>query len=501
MMKNHVRAFAVTLTVTVAGLTASAQIPAGYYDSLKGKKGAELKNAVHEVIKKADVLGYGSGSGKTWEGFYTTDRMDDNSVVDRYSNDVRYFGSKGAVPGGMNIEHSFPKSWWGGSNNQAYKDLYNLMPCEQKINSSKSNYPMGKVTAVKTDNGCTKVGTGANGYQLWEPADKWKGDFARGYMYMATTYQNLTWQGTQALQLLKQGAYPTLQEWASKLYLEWARTDVVDRLEVERNEAVSRIQGNRNPFVDFPNLMEYIWGDSIGYAFDPQTTVTTTGYTGGGGTEEPDPDPGVETIFTADFTAGEALCTIENTSLPYDGFTVWRQTADYGWKATAYASDKNNAADASVVTPDISLAGYGGVTLSFSHAANYFKSPSGLLAVEVRCDGQTAVLDGISWPSGNNWTFRESGDISLDAFAGKTVRVAFRYRSTGSEAGTWEVKSMRVSGVRETSGISSAGGEAAVFDPSEPFEAYTVGGSRVSGGKHRGLVIIRQNGHTWKTVR
>ena len=243
LLKTGVVLFAMAMVQTVV-----AQIPDGYYVSLNGKKGAELKTAVHNIIKTAKVLDYGSGSGHTWEGFYTTDRTDDNMVIDRYSNDERYFGSKGSSVSGMNIEHSFPKSWWGGSSNQAYKDLYNLMPSEQKINSSKSNYPMGKVTNVKTDNGCTKVGTGRNGYQLWEPADKWKGDFARGYMYMATAYQNFTWSGTQALQILQQGDYPTLQPWAYTLYIEWAKADKVDAIEIKRNNEVYKIQGNRNPY-------------------------------------------------------------------------------------------------------------------------------------------------------------------------------------------------------------------------------------------------------------
>lgn len=51
-----------------------AQIPEGYYNSLKGKKGAELKTAVYNVIKNAKVLSYGSGSGHTWWGFWQTDR-------------------------------------------------------------------------------------------------------------------------------------------------------------------------------------------------------------------------------------------------------------------------------------------------------------------------------------------------------------------------------------------------------------------------------------------
>ena len=323
--------------ITTAMLTATAaiaQIPQNYYSSLKGKKGAELKTAVHNIIKNATVLKYGSGSGRTWEGFYTTDRLDDGQVVDRYSNDKRYFGNKGQAVSGMNIEHSFPKSWWGGSENQAYKDLYNLMPSEQKINSAKSNYPMGKVNNASTDNGCTKVGTGSNGYKLWEPADKWKGDFARGYMYMATAYQDFTWSGTQALQILQQGDYPTLREWAYTLYIEWAKTDDVDQTEVERNNEVYKIQGNRNPFVDFPNLMEYIWGDSIDYAFDPENTVTTSDYT-----DNPDV-PTEETIYQATFTSETGSFTAKNISEPYSGFEVWTRDTKYGWKGTGYANNR-----------------------------------------------------------------------------------------------------------------------------------------------------------------
>ena len=347
MKKTTISRAIAAIAVAMNTAPSAAQIPAGYYDNLKGKSGAELKNAVHETIKDANVLDYGKGKGHTWEGFYTTDRTADNQVIDRYSNDTRYFGSKGSSVGGMNIEHSFPKSWWGGSENQAYKDLYNLMPSEQKINSAKSNYPMGEVSKATTDNGCTKVGTGSKGYKLWEPADKWKGDFARAYMYMATTYQNFTWKGTQALQILQKGDYPTLQPWAYKLYISWAKTDAPDETETSRNEAVSRIQGNRNPFVDFPNLMEYIWGDSTDYAFDPGTTLCTSEYTPGGEA----PEQG--TIYTAIFTDGTGGCTISNKEVPQDGFEVWRLDNKYGWKGTAFANNTNNAADASVVTPEL----------------------------------------------------------------------------------------------------------------------------------------------------
>lgn len=247
---------------------------AEYASSLKGKKKAELKDALHALMKDATTLSYGNGSNSTWWGFYVTDKDADGYVIDRYSNERRKFTSRGSVPSEMNIEHSFAKSWWGGDKNQAYRDLYNLMPSDSEANSSKSNYGMGIVTNAKHGNGCIKVGTGDNGMNLWQPSSEWEGDFARGYMYMATTYQNLKWQG-EGLKSLQQNNWPTLQKWAYTLYLNWSRTDKVSQVEVNRNNAVSEIQGNRNFFVDYPTLCEYVWGDSTDVAFNPETAITT----------------------------------------------------------------------------------------------------------------------------------------------------------------------------------------------------------------------------------
>lgn len=501
MMRKDFKTAAAIFVMATTALTATAQIPAGYYASLKGKKGAELKNAIHEIIKNAKVLDYGNGNGTTWYGFYSTDQAEDGMVIDRYSNDKRYFGAKGSAVSGMNIEHSFPKSWWGGSKNQAYKDLYNLMPCEEKINSSKQNYPMGKVTTVTTDNGCTRIGTGTNGYQLWEPADKWKGDFARGYMYMATAYQNLTWSGTQANQILTQGDYPTLKEWAYTLYIEWAKTDIVDELEIKRNNEVSKIQGNRNPFVDFPNLMEYVWGDSITYAFDPETTVKADEYIDDGGGDNPDPNE--ENILQVDFTTDGGGFTQNASTLPYEGFNVWRRDNQYGWIATAYYDNSSHDSDASLISPEIDLTEYAGASLSFTHAVNHRSThaPQDVLDVEIICDGQATPLTGFTWPAGNSWAFNNSGDISLDAFAGKKIRVAFHYRSTTAENMQWKIKNISVSGTASTSSIGDVTDRNTGIDFDRKYEMYSPDGRKLDKTiPHSGIIIIRQDGKTIKAV-
>ncbi|MGN1375591.1 MAG: endonuclease [Prevotella sp.] len=486
----------ILMAVVTVCLSLNAQIPLDYYSSLNGKSGSELKTAVHNLIKNATVLSYGSGSGCTWQGFYSTDRAADNSVIDRYSNDVRYFGDEGSSVSGMNIEHSFPKSWWGGTTVQAYKDLYNLMPCESSINSSKSNYPMGTVTTVKTDNGCTKIGTGSNGYQLWEPADKWKGDFARGYMYMATAYQDYTWSGTQALQILQQGDYPTLQEWAYTLYIKWANTDKVDEIEIARNDAVSKIQGNRNPFVDFPNLMEYIWGDSINYAFNIYTTVKSTDYTSGGGSTID------ETIYSELFTKGN---TGDFVPQQLSGsFTVWTQDNTYGWKGTGYDSDNNvkYATEAVLVGPELDLTEYASATLNFNHVIRYFGSNyADVLSVEVWNGDYITKLSDFQWPTNNDWVFVDSGDIPLNAYCGNIVHIAFRYKSDTSYAGTWEIKKMTVTGKRGTTGIDEVANDVKAFDPTMPFKAYSIDGRVVNPDTHKGIMIIKQGNVTLKMMK
>jgi len=254
-----------------------------YYRPVEGLKKSELKTALHELIQPERVLDYGGkGEGYTWSGFVVTDRMPDGTVRDRYSNVVREFNGLNAVEG-MNIEHSFANSWWGHTVNNAYCDLFNLFPSDGTANGRKSNNPIGVVTEMPAfDNGMTRVGKSAS-YRtdslitVWEPADEWKGDFARTYFYMATCYEDYAdfWQTTEGLLMVEKNRYPTLRPWVSNLLLAWSEADPVDDVERERNEAVSGIQGNRNPFVDYPQLASYIWGDSTDYAFYIDRTSTS----------------------------------------------------------------------------------------------------------------------------------------------------------------------------------------------------------------------------------
>ena len=179
---------------------------------------------------------------------------------------------------GLNREHAFPKSWWGGSTGTpAYVDLNHLYPAEAEANQKKSNYPLGEVQLpAPFDNSVTKVGYPVNGQgggakEVFEPADEYKGDFARTYFYMAAAYNNRI--STWSSDMLAGNSYPAYKEWAVNLLLKWSRQDPVSDKETTRNDAVSLHQKNRNPFIDHPELAEYIWGNKKGVAWYANATA------------------------------------------------------------------------------------------------------------------------------------------------------------------------------------------------------------------------------------
>jgi len=270
-MKRFIKNIILIATAAMITSNVNASIPTGYYTSINGKRGQDLKNAVHSLLKKHTVVTYSS----MWYHFPSTDCYPDNPnrVWDMYSNIARYFRGSSSVSG-MNREHSFPKSWWGGTQVDAYTDLNHLYPSDADANMAKNNYPLGEVSTASFNNGVTKVGTpiagqGGGCSTVFEPDDEYKGDFARTYFYMATCYQDYTWRYTY---MVNNTSWLTLNQWSIDLLLKWSRQDPVSDKETARNEAVYIIQNNRNPFIDNPLLAEYIWGTHSGEVFNIDDT-------------------------------------------------------------------------------------------------------------------------------------------------------------------------------------------------------------------------------------
>lgn len=250
-------------------------MPAFYYEDAQGLKDEALKSTLGAIIHCGVRYKYGSGNKKTWDGFYHTDRDTTNNIVlDMYSNETRYFNP--AKPTAsvleLDIEHMFPKSWWGGDINEAYCDLFHLVPADYSANRSKSNHAPGIPSDTTFWNGSFATGSGsAYGLQkVFCPADEYKGDFARAYFYIATCYgDSLQWeQSGDAAKAMTNTHWQEFQPWLRDLLLEWHKMDPVSNKEKQRAIEVNKIQGNRNPFIDYPQLVDYIWGEKQGQSVD-----------------------------------------------------------------------------------------------------------------------------------------------------------------------------------------------------------------------------------------
>ena len=270
------------LLITVACMTAWADIPNGYYANAIGKQDEALMTALEGIIYTHSQLGYNF----LWDCYPYTDAGDDGYYIDMYStskynHDSAHPGGASYVGQGLNREHSFPKSWFGGEVYPMYTDLMMIIPADAYVNQRRSNDPYGvcngsdAITYVNDDLGVTmlgKLGTSTyNGYtqKVYEPDDEYKGDFARIYFYMVTCYKSVVheWPGSDQLDYAANG-YKAFSDWSLQMLMEWHRADPVSPKEIARNEAVYSSkdgnidygQGNRNPFVDHPELAEYIWG-------------------------------------------------------------------------------------------------------------------------------------------------------------------------------------------------------------------------------------------------
>ena len=268
----------------LVGITAWTAIPHGYYNNAVGKHDEGLMTALEGIIYTHTELSY----NYMWTAFDSTDVGLDGYYIDMYStckynHDSYHVGNATYVGQGLNREHSFPKSWFGGEVTPMFTDLTMIIPTDGYVNQRRSNNPYGicagGTTYVNEELGVTmlgKVGKSTyNGYtaNVFEPDDEYKGDFARIYFYMVTCYKSQvgTWPGCGQLDYDSNG-YKAFSDWSLQLLMEWHRADPVSQKEISRNEAVYAQQGNRNPFVDHPELAEYIWGTKQNKTWTGQDT-------------------------------------------------------------------------------------------------------------------------------------------------------------------------------------------------------------------------------------
>ncbi len=270
---------AIIRSFTTANVTG---IPTGYYDAANGLRCAALKTALRDIINSGFVH---RSYSDLWDEYKIGDIQPSelgggNVIWDIYSDDPTGPDPYEFVPGTdqcgsysgegvcYNREHSFPKSWFGGSTGAGPgSDYHHIFPTDGKVNGMRSNYPYGPVGSAtyQSDNG-SKLGSsswsGLSG-TVFEPINEYKGDVARAFLYMVTCYQNSmsSWQHDDPSgDLTMDGTtYPSVESSYLQLMMKWANDDPPSQKEIDRNNAAYAYQGNRNPFVDHPEYINYIW--------------------------------------------------------------------------------------------------------------------------------------------------------------------------------------------------------------------------------------------------
>ena len=286
---------AVFIPLNANVVTGVAAIPAGYYSGVDGKNSADaILSALNARITNHTVVNYSA-----LEDYYPQTDVYADTIWDIYSTCCFHMsdGNKGqnAVCDSWNKEHSIPQSWFG-EKSPMKSDLFHVYPTDARVNGYRSNYPYGEVSGPNgtgfKDNykghGLGKLGSNTfSGYsgKVFEPADEFKGDLARTYFYMVARYRDQALNASSGSAVFT-SSKTNLTTYAQNLFLKWHRNDPVSQKEIDRNQAVYGIQHNRNPFIDYPELVEYIWGDKKGQAVN-LAALTPTSKVEEGGDEPP----------------------------------------------------------------------------------------------------------------------------------------------------------------------------------------------------------------------
>ena len=265
-----------------------ANIPQDYYQEANGKSSEQLKEVLYQIISNHTVFPYTSSSTDTWDILQLSDqdpqnhdnmilvytgRSQDKGYRDGSGNYSQYENGNGTQNNSWNREHVWPKSHgFPDEDDNAYTDVHNLKPSDRSVNSSRGtkDYDYGgsqhsEATDCLTDS------------DSWEPSDSVKGDIARILFYMVVRYDpgydhNNNSFDLELVDYTTPGNNDPILGKLSSL-IQWHFDDPVDDFEINRNEVIFGFQQNRNPFIDHPNLVNFLWGENIGQSWNENLSV------------------------------------------------------------------------------------------------------------------------------------------------------------------------------------------------------------------------------------
>lgn len=230
------------------------------YASLDALRGAQLVQAIGALSARGHVAHrYSEASDELFANI--DDPSNTNRVLDAYTG-VEHLGVQDretAWPRKLSVEHTWPRS--KGAHGTAEADLHHLRAADKTANGQRSSFPFGEVVGTPTYETSpdapwrSQLGRDAKGRVTFEPPDAVKGDIARGMLYFAARYATGLPDAEQVDRADFLDELPTL--------IAWHEQDPVTDAERARNDRVARFQGNRNAFVDRPELVAAAGADGF----------------------------------------------------------------------------------------------------------------------------------------------------------------------------------------------------------------------------------------------
>lgn len=327
------RRFAMALLL-LAGLTAGAAAdgfdpPAGYYDSATGT-GAALKAQLNSIIDGHSFFSY--GDARTILQDTDVDPNDSDRmllVYNRVSLDVSSINPGGSIPGwdsgnSWNREHTWPRSLGVGSSGDDNSDLHMLRPSNPFVNNSRGNLPLAG------EFGAQPFGL-INSSTRYYPGDAEAGMVARQLFYADVRYDGAD-SSTSNLTLTS-GASGSSAGDLDDL-IEWHYLATPDAFERRRNDVIhDDYQGNRNPFVDHPELA---WSVFIDQQNDTQLTLAGETATAGATTKTID----LGSVFVGGTTPSTQMVTLNKSGQDgtyYEVATSGAATSSVNGRLNAFA--------------------------------------------------------------------------------------------------------------------------------------------------------------------
>lgn len=199
-------------------------------------------------------IGYLAARVFVMGNYYLIQNGDEYAIRDVYcaqEKKRRDFGRKPPAPNTIpdnrviNVEHTWPQSRFTRKFREDVQksDLHHLFPTDSKLNAVRGNHAFGEVTTdlLELDCPASRFGIGSRGTEeVFEPPQEHKGNVARALFYFAVRYDL------------------TIDPDEEQILRVWDNEDPIDEDEIRRNEEIFKIQRNRNPFVDFPDLADKI---------------------------------------------------------------------------------------------------------------------------------------------------------------------------------------------------------------------------------------------------